>query len=83
MEQVIYQRAETDSRCEAWILWGNGDVTALMVSLEADGVTLAVAVARDIDGDGVFHRAENYWLNDDDEVTLRFLSDLVQGTSLK
>jgi len=83
MEQVIYQWPETDSRSEAWILWSNDDVTTLMVPLESDGVTLTVAVARDTDGDGVFHRAEDYWLNDDDEATLRFLSDLVQGTSLK
>jgi hypothetical protein len=83
MEQVIYERPETDSRCDAWILWGNGDVTLLMVPLEADGVTLTVAVARDIDGDGIFHRADNYWLNDEDQATLRFLSDLVQGMSLK
>ena len=68
---------------DAWILWSNGDVTALMVPLEAGGVTLTVAVARDIDADGIFHRAENYSLNDEDEATLRLLSDLVQGMSLK
>ena len=83
MEQVMYERPETDGRCDAWTLWGNGDVTALMVPLEADGMTLTVAVARDIDADGVFHQAENYWLNDEDEATLRFLSDLVDGMSLK
>lgn len=32
----------------------------------ADGVTLTVAVARDVDGDGVFHHAENHWLTDED-----------------
>ena len=79
MEQVIYERPESASRCDAWILWSNGDVTALMVPLEADGVTLTVAVARDIDADGIFHRADSYWLNDEDEATLSFLSDLVQG----
>lgn len=83
MEQVIYERPERHGRCDAWIMWGNGDVTALMVPLEADGVTLTVAVTRDMDGDGIFHPAENYWLNDEDEATLRFLSDLVQGMSLK
>jgi hypothetical protein len=83
MEQVIYERPEAACRCDAWILWGNGDVTALMVPLEADGVSLTVAVARDVDGDGVFHHAENYWLNDEDQATLRFLSHLVQGMSLK
>lgn len=54
-----------------------------MVPLEADGVTLTVAVARDIDADGIFHQADNYWLNDEDQATLRFLSDLVQGMTLK
>jgi hypothetical protein len=83
MKQVIFERPETDSRCDAWIMWGNGDVTALMVPLEADGVTLTVAVARDVNGDSVFHHAENYWLNDEDQATLRFLSDLAQGMSLK
>ena len=48
MEQVIYERPETDGRCDAWILWRNGDVTVLMVPLEADGVTLTVAVARSL-----------------------------------
>lgn len=37
------------------------------------------AVARDIDGDGAFHQAEQYWLNDEGEATRRFLSDLVRG----
>jgi hypothetical protein len=83
MEQAIYERPEADGRCDAWILWGNGDVAVLMVPLEADGMTLTVAVARDIDGDGVFHHAEDYWLNDEDEATLSFLSDLVDGMSLK
>ena len=46
-------------------------------------MTLTVAVARDIDADGIFHRADNHWLNDEDEATLRFLSDLVDGMSLK
>jgi hypothetical protein len=82
MEQVVYERPDTDSSCDAWIFWDNGDVTALIVPTAVDGVTLAVTVARDIDGDGVYQQAENFWLNDDDEATLRFLREIFDGTTL-
>jgi hypothetical protein len=82
MEQVIYERPDSDSRCEAWTIWDNGDVTALLVPSAVDGVTLSVAEARDIDGDGIFQRAENYWMNDDDEATLTFLRRVFDGTTL-
>ena len=41
------------------------------------------AAARDIEGDGVFHQEENYWLNDEDQTTLSFLSGLVDGMGFK
>jgi len=71
-----------DSRCEGWVVFENGDVTFLMIPSALDGITPVIIVARDIDEDGVFHQAENFWLNDADEATLRYLSDLMKGASL-
>jgi hypothetical protein len=83
MEQVIYECPGGGTRCDAWFIWNNGDVTFLMVPSEANGVTLTVAVARDIDADGVFHKAEGYWLSEDDQSTLQFARELIEGTSLE
>ena len=82
MEQIIFERPDTDSRCEGWILFENGDVTFLMIPSAVDGKTPLIVVARDVDGDGIFHQAENYWLNDEEDADLRYLRDLMEGASL-
>ena len=82
MEQVIYERHDSEARCDAWIIWGNGDVTFLLVPSAVGDLTLSVLVSRDIDGDGIYQRAEQFWLNDDDEATLTFLRRLFDGTAL-
>ena len=80
MEQVIYQLPDRDGCVDAERLWGNGDVTFLLVA--TDDYNLEVVVCRDMAGNGVFHRAESYWLNDDGELTLQFLTGLFGGCSV-
>jgi hypothetical protein len=83
MEQIIYERNDRAAACNGWILWNNGDVTFLLVPDSSDWLSpLSVVVARDVDGDGIFQRAENYWMNDDDEDTLTFLRRVFDGTAL-
>jgi hypothetical protein len=83
MEQVIYKRHDRVGACDGWILFGNGDVTFLLVPDTSEWASpLSVVVARDVDGDGIFQRAENYWMNDDDEASLSFLRRVFDGTTL-
>ena len=83
MEKVIYERHDRVAACDGWILWNNGDVTFLLVPDTAKWLSpVSVVVARDVDGDGIFQRAERYWLNDDDEATLNFLRRVFDGTTL-
>lgn len=80
MKQVIYQLPDRDGCVKAEYLCGNGDVSFLLVA--PDGYNLEVVVTRIIAGDGVFHRAETYWLNDNDEMMLDFLKNLFKGCSV-
>jgi hypothetical protein len=83
MEQIIYEQPESIATCDGWILWCNGDVTFLLVPDTSKRLSpLSVLVARDTDGDGIYQRAERYWLSDDDEATLAFLRRVFDGTTL-
>lgn len=83
MEQVIYERPDRVAACDGWILWKNDTVSFLLVPDTSEWLSpLSVVVARDIDGDGIYQRAERYWLNDDDEATLNFLRRVFDGTTL-
>ena len=78
MDIVIFERPENGEQVESLVVWDNGDITALLVPSLADGET-SVLVGRDIDGDGVFQIAENYWLSENDRAELEFLSGLYKG----
>jgi hypothetical protein len=83
MEQIIYQRHDRVAVCDGWILWKNDSVSFLLVPDSSEWLSsLSVVVARDIDGDGIFQRAERYWLDDDDEATLSFFRHVFDGTTL-
>jgi len=76
-QKQFYELPDRDGCVKATPWWSNGDVTFLLVA--PDGINLEIVVARDIDGDGIFHQAESYWLNDDGELTLQFLQNLFKG----
>ena len=80
MKTVKYQLPDRDGCVKAEYLCCNGDVAFLLVA--PDGYNLEVVVARIIPGDKVFHRAETYWLNDNDEMMLGFLKNLFKGCSV-
>jgi hypothetical protein len=82
MEKIIYERHDRVAACDGWILWCNGDVTFLLVPDTAEWLSpLSVVVARDVDGDGIYQRAERFWLNDEDDATLSFLRRVFDGTT--
>ena len=80
MKKVTYQLPDRDRCVTAEYLCGNGDVAFLLVA--PDGYNLEVVVARHIAGDGIFYRAESYWLNDNNETMLEFLKNLFKGCSV-
>ena len=83
MEQIIYERHDRVAACDGWILWKNDTVSFLLVPDTSDWRSpLSVVVARDGDGDGIYQRAERFWLDDDDEATLSFLRQVFDGTTL-
>lgn len=80
LKQVIYQLPDRAGCVKAEYLCFNGDVTFLLVA--PDGYNLEVVVARHNAGDGMFHRADSYWLNENDEMMLEFLKNLFKGCSV-
>ncbi len=80
LKQVSYQLPDRDGCVKAEYLCGNGDVAFLLIA--PDGYNLEVVVARTVAGDGIFHRAESYWLTDNDELMLDFLKSLFKGCSV-
>jgi|WetSurMetagenome_2_1015567.scaffolds.fasta_scaffold624805_3 hypothetical protein len=82
-QERFYQLPDRDGCVKASYLWSNGDVTFLLVPDTSEWLSpLSVVVARDVDGDGIFQRAERYWLNDEDEATLNFLRSVFDGTTM-
>lgn len=49
-----------------------------MVSVAGGHGALTVVVASDVDGDGAFHEAEDYWLNARDKQTLGCIRHLTR-----
>jgi hypothetical protein len=80
LRKALYQLPDRAQRVPANQLWNNGDVAFLLVA--PDGYNLEVVVASDIDDDGIFHRAERYWLDDEGDDTLRFLQNVFDGRSV-
>lgn len=80
MNTVKYKLPDRDGCVKAEYLCGNGDTAFLLVA--PDGYNLEVVVARHIADDGMFHKAESYWLTENDELMLEFLKNIFKGCSV-
>ena len=68
--KVLYERPETDSPCDAWIIVEIAEFTLLLVPSAVDNNTLSVVVAKNFEGGDVYYQAENYWMNEDEEAAV-------------
>lgn len=80
MNTVKYKLPDRDGFVKAEYLCGNGDIAFLLVA--PDTFNFEVVVAKPNAGDGMFHKAESYWLTENDELMLEFLKNLFKGCSV-